>query len=51
MEARPPGPDEARDPLSLLWSSLSLPQPQGHMVMSEAAGLNAGVLLILIQGY
>lgn len=33
--------DEAIDPLSL-WSSL--PQPHGHMVISEAAGLKAGVL-------
>lgn len=36
-----PEPDEAVEPLSL-WSSL--PHPQGHMVMREAAGLNAGFL-------
>ena len=35
---------EAVEPLSLLlWCSFS-PHPQGHIVMSEAAGLNAGVL-------
>ena len=37
----PPDPEEAVDPLTL-WSSL--PQPQGHMVINEAAGLNAGAL-------
>ena len=39
----PPDPEEAVDPLSL-WSSL--PQPQGHMVINEAAGLNAGALYL-----
>ena len=37
----PPDPEDAVEPLSL-WSSL--PQPQGHMVIREAAGLNAGAL-------